>query len=75
MESESKKKTCRIFNRFYKFDKARTSDDGSFGVGLSMVKWIAETHGGSVSAESKFGYGSKFTVVLPLGSSVAERVL
>ncbi len=63
-----------IFNRFYKVDKARTADDGSFGLGLSMVKWIAETHGGSVSAESDFGQGSKFTVVLPLGSSVAERV-
>ena len=63
-----------IFNRFYKVDKARTADDGSFGLGLSMVKWIAETHGGSVSAESLFGQGSKFTVVLPLGSSVAERV-
>ncbi len=54
-----------IFNRFYKVDKARTADDGSFGLGLSMVKWIAETHGGSVSAESDFGQGSKFTVVLP----------
>lgn len=54
-----------IFNRFYKVDKARTAEDGSFGLGLSMVKWIAETHGGSVSAESEFGQGSKFTVVLP----------
>lgn len=54
-----------IFNRFYKVDKARTAEDGSFGLGLSMVKWIAETHGGSVSAESDFGRGSKFTVVLP----------
>ncbi len=54
-----------IFNRFYKVDKARTAEDGSFGLGLSMVKWIAETHGGSVSAESEFGRGSKFTVVLP----------
>lgn len=53
-----------IFNRFYKVDKARTAEDGSFGLGLSMVKWIAETHGGSVSAESDFGRGSKFIVVL-----------
>ena len=63
-----------IFNRFYKVDKARTADDGSFGLGLSIVKWIAETHGGSVSAESDFGRGSKFTVALPLGSSVTERL-
>ncbi len=58
-----------IFNRFYKVDKARTAEDGSFGLGLSMVKWIAETHGGSVIAESVFGQGSKFTVVLPKGTN------
>ena len=64
-----------VFDRFYKADKSRTRDsDGSsdsavtdsFGLGLSMVKWIAEAHGGSVRAESRKGEGSVFTVELPI---------
>lgn len=54
-----------IFNRFYRVDKARTSSDNSFGLGLPMVKWIAESHGGSVCAESIYGIGSRFLVKLP----------
>lgn len=53
-----------IFNRFYKVDRSRTSDDDSFGLGLAMVKWIAEVHGGHVSLESTKGEGSTFTVTL-----------
>lgn len=55
-----------IFHRFYKVDKARSEEADSFGLGLSMVKWIAEAHGGAVSAESTFGIGSRFSVILPL---------
>lgn len=55
-----------IFQRFYKVDKARSGEDNSFGLGLSMVKWIAEAHHGQVRAESAFGTGSRFTIVLPL---------
>lgn len=55
-----------IFHRFYKVDKARSEESGSFGLGLSMVKWIAEAHHGTVHAESTFGTGSRFIVTLPL---------
>ncbi|MGN0658114.1 MAG: ATP-binding protein [Emergencia sp.] len=54
-----------IFHRFYKVDKSRTGGEESFGLGLSMVRWIARAHGGDVRAESTFGEGSRFTVTLP----------
>lgn len=53
-----------IFDRFYKADKSRSEDGNSFGLGLSMAKWIAEAHGGDIAAESTPGKGSKFTVRL-----------
>ena len=53
-----------IFHRFYKVDKARKSEENSFGLGLAMVKWIAEAHNGKVSVESEIGQGSKFTITL-----------
>ena len=54
-----------IFHRFYKVDKSRAGEDDSFGLGLSMVRWIAQAHGGIVSVQSSFGKGSRFTVELP----------
>ncbi len=58
-----------VFDRFYKADKSRShageeAGSGSFGLGLSMVKWIAEAHEGTVSAESRPEEGSVFTVRL-----------
>ena len=53
-----------IFERFYKADPSRQSDKDSFGLGLAMVRWIAEAHGGSVSVSSEPGRGSTFTVTL-----------
>lgn len=55
-----------IWERFYRADPARTgNDNNNTGLGLSMVKWIAERHGGSVTVESRIGVGSRFTVTLP----------
>lgn len=55
-----------IWERFYRADPARTgTDNNNTGLGLSMVKWIAERHGGSVTVESRIGVGSRFTVTLP----------
>lgn len=53
-----------IFDRFYKADRSRTEDGNSFGLGLSMAKWITEAHGGDITAESTPGKGSRFTVRL-----------
>ena len=56
----------KIWERCYQADTARTAtDSGSMGLGLSMVKGIAEAHGGTVSVKSRLGEGSTFTFTLP----------
>lgn len=57
----------RIFDRFYQVDPSRTQDGtGGFGLGLSVSRWIAESHNGSIEVRSQPGQGSTFTVSLPL---------
>ena len=56
----------KIWERFYQADSSRTANEnGSMGLGLSMVKWIAEAHNGAVSVESELNKGSIFTFEIP----------
>lgn len=64
---------ARIFDRFYQVDTARAQDgSGGFGLGLSVARWIAEAHHGSIDVRSQLGAGATFTVHLPLVQAFDE---
>jgi len=55
----------RLFERFYRVDRARSRELGGTGLGLAIVKHLAKSHGGEVTVRSRLGEGTEFTIELP----------
>jgi len=64
-----------IFDRFKQVDKSLSRNTEGTGVGLSLVKSIVELHGGNIHAQSEFGKGSKFTVMIPSSEIFQENMI
>lgn len=62
----------RLFERFYRVDRARSRELGGTGLGLAIVKHLAKSHGGEVSVTSQFGEGTQFKIDLPRGPVANE---
>jgi len=59
---------AKVFDRFYRVDKARSRAVGGAGLGLAIVASIAEAHGGQASVKTREGKGTTFTVAIPLAA-------
>lgn len=63
----------KVFERFYRADKSRHQDPGGSGLGLSIAKWIVDSHRGQLSLESRVGKGTRAVVRLPLSTQSEPR--
>lgn len=64
---------AKVFERFYRVDASRSREMGGTGLGLSLVKWAAEAHGGSVDLRSEPGRGSRFRLSIPAAEGRPTR--
>jgi two-component system, OmpR family, sensor histidine kinase SenX3 len=64
----------RIFERFYRVDRARSRDTGGTGLGLAIVRHVVQAHGGEVTVTSSEGEGSTFTIQIPISSGGARPI-
>jgi two-component system, OmpR family, phosphate regulon sensor histidine kinase PhoR len=63
----------RLFERFYRVDRARSKEFGGTGLGLAIVKHLAKAHDGEVTVDSRFGEGTRFTIELPRKTFSEEK--
>jgi two-component system phosphate regulon sensor histidine kinase PhoR len=63
---------AKVFNRFYRVDKARAKETPGTGLGLSIVKHLMRLHGGSVRIESELGEGTSVTLLFPNDGAKGE---
>lgn len=57
----------KVFERFYRADSARSTNDGGAGLGLAIAQWIVDLHGGDIQVEGRQPHGCRMVVVLPAG--------
>ncbi|HEY7338137.1 MAG TPA: ATP-binding protein [Bryobacteraceae bacterium] len=65
----------KVFDRFYRVDRARWRESAGAGLGLSIAKWAVEAHGGAIAIESELNRGSTFRVTLPSTNIVPPEEL
>jgi signal transduction histidine kinase len=68
----SEDESARVFERFYRADVARSSQDGGAGLGLAIARWIVDLHGGQIRAERREPHGCRMVVVLPAGKALVR---
>ncbi|MEX1030316.1 MAG: ATP-binding protein [Paenibacillaceae bacterium] len=67
----SEQQLDRVFERFYRADPSRSRSSGNVGLGLSIAKWIVDSHGGTIQVDSQVDQGTRFTITLPLRTSIS----